>query len=58
MSSHVWHGVVCGIAVVVIGLAGDSLGADPQVLTDRLHHLRAGEQREWSEFPEQAEGAF
>ena len=29
--------------------------AEPQVLTDRLHHLRQVGQREWSEFPEQPE---
>lgn len=29
--------------------------AEPLLLTGRLHHLRSGEQREWSEFPEQSE---
>jgi hypothetical protein len=30
--------------------------ADTVVLDPRLHHLRAGKVREWSDFPEQAEG--
>ena len=30
------------------------LAANEQVLTDRLHHLRNDETREWSSFPEQA----
>lgn len=30
----------------------------PQVLTAKLHHLRIAGPREWSDFPEQPEGAF
>ena len=30
--------------------------AGERALDDRLHHLRQGEQREWSDFPVQAEG--
>ena len=33
------------------------LSANEQVLTDRLHHLRNDETREWSSFPEQAEAS-
>lgn len=32
------------------------LRADPRVLDARLHHLRLGPQREWSDFPERPEG--
>ncbi len=46
------------VVAAAVGWASAGRAAEPQVLTDRLHHLRAGEQREWSEFPEQAEAAF
>ena len=32
------------------------LTAEPTVIDSRLHHLRAGTQREWADFPETAEG--
>ncbi|MCE9527304.1 MAG: hypothetical protein K8R36_14755, partial [Planctomycetales bacterium] len=32
--------------------------AAPQVLTEKMYHLRAAGPREWSDFPEQAEAAF
>src|SRR5690348_2975964 len=33
-----------------------SLIAAQTILDDRLHHLRAGDEREWSDFPAKAEG--
>jgi hypothetical protein len=33
-----------------------SAAADNLVITERMHHLRSGAEREWAEFPEQAEG--
>ena len=37
-------------------LISSAAHAGPLVLTGRLHHLRAGAQREWDNFPQQAEG--
>ncbi|HQU41413.1 MAG TPA: hypothetical protein PK867_01320, partial [Pirellulales bacterium] len=47
-----------GIAAILFGLA---IGLTPcaateQVLDARMHHLRSGDEREWAEFPEEAEG--
>jgi hypothetical protein len=42
-------------ATICLGVVA-SRGADRE-LDDRLHHLRSGEMREWSDFPEQAEGS-
>jgi hypothetical protein len=36
--------------------SADSAAAQQRVIDSKLHHLRAGAQREWSDFPEQAEG--
>ena len=33
-----------------------SASAGPTVLDDRLHHLRVGDEREWSDFPDKAVG--
>ena len=44
------------IALVVALSASWGVAAE-QVLDARMHHLRSGNEREWSEFPEQAEGA-
>jgi hypothetical protein len=47
----------CRAVVLVLGLwhAGSAL-AGVQVLDPRLHHLRAGGEPEWADFPRQAEG--
>src|SRR5207247_2816764 len=44
------------IAPVVCLAVMGSAAALGQVITDRAHHLRSGEQREWDDFPERAEG--
>src|ERR1700726_1365920 len=36
--------------------AANPAAAKEQILDARLHHLRHGPQREWSDFPEEAEG--
>ena len=38
-------------------LAGQGEGTADLVLTDRMHHLRSGADREWAEFPATADGA-
>src|SRR5437660_1490804 len=46
------------LAAVAIALLGSSQAiAKSTSLDGRLHHLRAGEQREWSDFPAKAEGS-
>ncbi len=48
---------ICLTLVAVTYLCSSvSLGGE-QVLDDRLHHLRSGEVREWSDFPEKSEGS-
>lgn len=48
------------VAIVLLGIGilctARPLAAKEVVLDAQLHHLRIGPQREWSEFPEQAEG--
>jgi hypothetical protein len=58
--SHAYR--VCGVLIRswILAIAASAsfalpLRASEQVLSDRLHHLRVGEQREWAEFPERAE---
>ena len=45
------------VVFVVALLSPASVAAAPLVIDARLHHLRAGTQREWSDFPAEAEGA-
>jgi hypothetical protein len=50
--------VACVASVVALSSARESTGTAADVaLTARLHHLRLGALREWTEFPAQAEGA-
>lgn len=49
----IWSGL---LALPLILLSPSAAAADV-VLTDRLHHLRSGADREWAEFPERAEAA-
>ena len=44
------------LAAVLAGLVAWPIAAAPTVLDDRLHHLRSGPDREWADFPAQAEG--
>src|SRR6266542_4691036 len=49
------------LAVLMLAFAGCFSSADPvrakeRALEPRLRHLRVGAQREWSDFPEQADG--
>jgi hypothetical protein len=49
------------LALVSVSPAHDSVSTaqvsvSQRLVDDKLHHLRAGDVREWSEFPEQAEG--
>lgn len=49
--------VVKAAAVALLGLSTIAgARAAERVLDARLHHLRSGDQREWSEFPEESEG--
>src|SRR5579871_5387812 len=48
------HAAILALAVVP---AGPAL-AGKQVITPRLHHLRAGDEPEWADFPRRAEGPF
>lgn len=47
------------LAVLILAahFGGAPALAAEQVLTPRLHHLRAGDKPEWSDFPPQVEGA-
>jgi hypothetical protein len=45
-----------GIVLALAAVPGGSALAAEQVLTPRLHHLRAGAEPEWADFPRQAEG--
>ncbi|MEX2142134.1 MAG: CehA/McbA family metallohydrolase [Pirellulales bacterium] len=42
--------------IVALGLTS-AVKADELLIDTKLHHLRAGTEREWSEFPEQAEAS-
>jgi hypothetical protein len=44
------------LLVAALLLAGPAAPAGETVLDAKLHHLRAGDEREWSDFPAQAEG--
>jgi hypothetical protein len=44
------------LLVGTVLLSGAPAAAKERVLDNRLHHLRAGAEREWSDFPRQAEG--
>src|SRR6516164_6847736 len=44
-------------AFLVVALVAESAAAEPRVLDAKLHHLRAGPQREWADFPEKPEAA-
>jgi hypothetical protein len=46
----------CRLALVVLPLPPGLVFAGPTTLDDRLHHLRAGDEREWADFPAKAEG--
>lgn len=45
------------VVFVVALLSSAPVAAGPPVIDARLHHLRSGTQREWSDFPAEAEGA-
>src|SRR5690348_7990272 len=46
----------CGMVLALTLVPGGYALAGEQVLTPRLHHLRAGAEPEWADFPRQAEG--
>ena len=46
---------VLALVPLVLVLLQSTPSAD-LVITGRMHHLRSGEEREWAEFPERAEG--
>src|SRR5687767_6395398 len=46
----------CPIIIAFIAVVPGSVCAAQQLLDLKMHHLRSGPQREWDEFPEQAEG--
>ena len=45
------------LLLVIVALPANPASATERVLDSQGHHLRFGEQREWSEFPEDAEAA-
>ncbi|VTR92990.1 hypothetical protein : Uncharacterized protein OS=Planctomyces maris DSM 8797 GN=PM8797T_17112 PE=4 SV=1 [Gemmata massiliana] len=45
------------VLAVLMFLSPAQVGAGPLVVDARLHHLRAGTQREWADFPAESEGA-
>ncbi|HEV3386445.1 MAG TPA: CehA/McbA family metallohydrolase [Gemmata sp.] len=47
-----WH-----LSIAVCFIASAPALAGPKVIDGRLHHLRVGIEREWSDFPDTAEGA-
>jgi hypothetical protein len=49
-------GVRLPLVLVVLLPAFSPTAAAERILDSQLHHLRAGFKREWSDFPEQAEG--
>jgi hypothetical protein len=49
-----WSGVL-GLLLLLFVVLQSAPAADREI-TRRLHHLRSGAEREWTEFPEQAEG--
>jgi hypothetical protein len=51
---HTWSGVLGLVPLLILVLQFNA--AVDLTITDRMHHLRAGAQREWAQFPEQAEG--
>src|SRR5687767_7136919 len=44
------------LALFLLTLAALPVFAAPTVVDNRLHHLRSGPDREWADFPAQAEG--
>jgi hypothetical protein len=46
---------VFGLVSLLFGVF-QSPAADDRIVTERIHHLRSGDEREWAEFPERAEG--
>jgi hypothetical protein len=53
---HVWSAAV-GVAALLFLLSQSAPRQQDLVITDRLHHVRCGTQREWAEFPEHAESS-
>ncbi|HEV3003510.1 MAG TPA: CehA/McbA family metallohydrolase [Pirellulales bacterium] len=49
------HATQLAVLLIALGVVEPAC-ADETVVDARLHHLRAGDLREWTEFPEQAEG--
>ena len=50
----IWSGVLSLLPVLLVIL--QSAAVADLVVSGRMHHLRSGPDREWAEFPEQAEG--
>ena len=50
--------VFFSLLVITVFASTREVLAQPQVLDDRLHHLRIAGPREWTEFPEKPEAAF
>jgi hypothetical protein len=46
---------VLGLLSLLLALSHSAATAD-LIITGRMHHVRSGAEREWAEFPEQAEG--
>src|SRR5437667_4186183 len=44
------------VAVIAVLVASTAATAEQRVLDAKLHHLRVGAEREWTDFPAQAEG--
>src|SRR5687767_12907468 len=50
-----WSGVLYLLPLLIVVL--QSAAAADLVISERMHHLRSSPDREWAEFPEQAEGS-
>lgn len=48
-------GIIGLLPLILVAL--QSVTAPDLIITERMHHLRSGEEREWAEFAERAEGA-
>lgn len=51
-----WYSALPGLCLLMLLIDVPSTAPADLVITDRMHHLRSGAEREWAEFPAQAEG--
>jgi hypothetical protein len=51
-----WYSALAALCLLTLLIDVPSTAPADLVITDRMHHLRSGAQREWAQFPAQAEG--